>query len=122
MRKRCIPTPKVISFLVGLFDDYKVLYIPYPFYCIDPIVNIGGCYKNTKRIVCIPKYDDQAILTEKSLFQDLIIEIMAESLRESLGRQLLMELSRRNILKSIKPIGYRDFESVGKFIHKGVKI
>jgi len=122
MTKKSIPSPKAISVLEHLFDHYKALYIPYPFYCIDPIVNIGRRYKNTKRIVYILKDDAQPSITKESLFQDLIIEIMVESLRDSLRRQLLMEVTGRSILKPIKPISYSDFDSLDKLIYGGFRI
>ena len=122
MTKKLIPYPKAVSFLEVFFNHYRVLYIPYSFYCIDPIVSIGRCYKNTKGIVRILKDACQPLITEESLFQDLTIEIMVESLIDSLRRQLLIEVTGRNIFKPIKPISYNDFDSLDKLIYGGFKI
>jgi len=111
MKKYIKRVPEILgtTIPVYLFKEFRSLYIPYPFYCIDPIINLG------KR-----RYIDRKKITFTS---------RDATYRRGYAEKHLFERAIRGMLLQL--INYKEipinkvrsgFESAGKLFNGGFKI
>ena len=88
----------------SILDKFSIIYVPYPFYCVEPIINIGYKGRTCKKIIQVLKNKGDRTYTDE-YFSYIVMKGMVSAL-------VLMR-------KGSTPIRYGD---IVKFINGGFRI